>query len=147
MPTDSRTADAPPGSAPPGCWADAIRFAADEVDKLAAHFVGNTKSDGMRDSLVYEQGIGCERAGQMLREIAAMIERQNMKCEICNKGMPEGVTLHRVNELGVKGIWRCNEHVTSEQLATHSDPETLRLVRIIEGANAQPNASDQRPAE
>ena len=64
-----------PGSLHPACWAAAIRFAAGEVDKLAAHFVGNTKTDGTRDAMVYEQGIGCERAGQMLREVASLIER------------------------------------------------------------------------
>lgn len=57
-------------------WPAAIRFAAGEVDKLAAHFVGNTKTDGTRDATVYEQGIGCERAGQMLREVASLIEKQ-----------------------------------------------------------------------
>ena len=33
-----------------------------------------------------------------------------MKCEICGIGMKEGATLHRVNEKGVAGIWRCSEH-------------------------------------
>jgi hypothetical protein len=61
------------------CWASAIRFAAGEVDKLAAHFVGNTKIDGTRDAVLYEQGIGCERAGQMLREVATLIEQRGEK--------------------------------------------------------------------
>lgn len=30
-----------------------------------------------------------------------------MKCEICGRGIPEGASLHRQNEKGVKGIWRC----------------------------------------
>jgi hypothetical protein len=47
------------------------------VDKLAAHFVGNIQTDGTRNPVVYEQGIGCERAGQMLREVADLIERQS----------------------------------------------------------------------
>jgi hypothetical protein len=58
-------------------WPEAIRFAAGEVDKLAAHFVGNIQTDGTRNPVVYEQGIGCERAGQMLREVADLIERQS----------------------------------------------------------------------
>lgn len=37
------------------------------VEQLAAYYVGNTKTDGTRDSVVYEQDIGCERAGLMLK--------------------------------------------------------------------------------
>ena len=33
-----------------------------------------------------------------------------MKCEICGRGMVEGVNLHRQNEKGVNGVWRCDEH-------------------------------------
>lgn len=33
-----------------------------------------------------------------------------MVCEICGKGMKERVNLHRQNEIGVKGIWRCDAH-------------------------------------
>lgn len=33
-----------------------------------------------------------------------------MKCEVCQKGMEHGVNLHRQNEKGVTGIWRCDEH-------------------------------------
>lgn len=75
-----------PGSLHPACWAAALRFGAGEVDKLAAHLVGNTKTDGTRDATVYEQGIGCERAGQMLREVASLIERQGEQpnTEICD---------------------------------------------------------------
>src|SRR3990167_4032973 len=61
---------------PQACCAAAIRWAAGEVDKLAAHFVGNKRTDGTRDATVYEQGIGCERAGQMLRELASLMERR-----------------------------------------------------------------------
>lgn len=32
-----------------------------------------------------------------------------MKCEMCGRGIPEGVTLHRQNEKGVRGIWRCTD--------------------------------------
>lgn len=55
-----------------------------------------------------------------------------MRCEVCNRGpAPDagGVTVHRVNELGVSGIWRCKEHLTPEQMP---DEETLRLVEILE---------------
>lgn len=54
---------------------DALRYAANEVAKLAAHLVGNTKTDGTRDPIVYEQGIGCELASKMLLEQALIIER------------------------------------------------------------------------
>jgi len=35
-----------------------------------------------------------------------------MKCEICGKGVKDGANLHRQNEKGIKGIWRCEEHNT-----------------------------------
>ena len=57
------------------CSAGVLRYAANEVAKLATHLVGNTKTDGTRDSIVYEQGIGCERASKMLMEEALIIER------------------------------------------------------------------------
>ena len=50
-----------------------------------------------------------------------------MKCEICGKGVLDGVTLYRQNELGVKGIWRCTEH--NQQPV---DKEVQELVDIIE---------------
>jgi len=62
---------------PSNCWASAIWFAAGEVDKLAAHLVGNTKSNRQRDPAIYEQGIGCKRAAKMLREIAKLDEIQH----------------------------------------------------------------------
>jgi len=51
-----------------------VEFAANQVEKLAADFVSNSKSDGTRDHLVYEQGIGCERAALMLREISVLMK-------------------------------------------------------------------------
>lgn len=58
-----------------------------------------------------------------------------MKCEICGKGPPQDdVALHRVNELGVTGIWRCHEHLTPEQRAT-IDPVVADIVNIIQDDN------------
>lgn len=58
-----------------------------------------------------------------------------MKCEICHKGPPnDPVTLFRVNEKGVKGIWRCTEHLTRSQ-STAVDPEVRKIVGIIEDDN------------
>ena len=57
-----------------------------------------------------------------------------MKCEICNRGMAEGVTLYRVNEFGVLGIWRCPAHLAFDQEAA-LDPEVKKLINIIEGEN------------
>lgn len=54
-----------------------------------------------------------------------------MKCEVCGKGMAEGVSLFRQNELGVTGIWRCREHNEKPP-----EPEVDDIVRIIEGDNA-----------
>lgn len=53
-----------------------IRFSAEAVDKLSAHLVGSVKVDGTRDPIIYEQGIGCEKAAKMLREIASLLEVQ-----------------------------------------------------------------------
>lgn len=50
-----------------------------------------------------------------------------MKCEICGKGMEQGVTLFRVNELGVTGVWRCREHMEKQP-----DPIVEDIVNIIE---------------
>lgn len=58
-----------------------------------------------------------------------------MKCEICGLGPAEeqgGITVYRVNEKGVKGIWRCEKCLTPEQRAK-IDPEAWRLTEILEG--------------
>lgn len=66
-----------------------------------------------------------------------------MKCEICGKTAPlppdgDGVTLHRVNPIGVEGVWRCWNHLTADQVEER-DPETIKLVRIIEGGKPMRN--------
>ncbi len=54
-----------------------------------------------------------------------------MACEVCGKtAWRDGVIETRVNELGVEGIWRCEEHLAPEQRASR-DPETYELCRII----------------
>lgn len=56
-----------------------------------------------------------------------------MRCEVCNRGpAPEAgsVAVYRVNELGVEGIWRCQEHLTPEQSAA-LDKEVVKLAHII----------------
>lgn len=30
-----------------------------------------------------------------------------MRCEICRRGIEQGVSLHRQNPKGEKGVWRC----------------------------------------
>lgn len=55
-----------------------------------------------------------------------------MKCDKCNQGMVEGKTLHRQNEKGVTGIWRCEECMTPAELSA-LDPVTKRLTDIISG--------------
>jgi hypothetical protein len=58
-----------------------------------------------------------------------------MRCEICQRNVPDdGVTLHRVNEKGVKGIWRCADHLTPDQRAA-IDPEVSEIVKIIADDN------------
>jgi hypothetical protein len=58
-----------------------------------------------------------------------------MRCEICKRSaFVDGVTLHRVNELGVAGIWRCTAHLTHEQEAG-IDSGVKQIVDIIEADN------------
>jgi hypothetical protein len=65
-----------------------ILYCADQVDRLAKHFVGNERADGTRDSTIYEQGIGCERAAVMLRKLNAInlgvaeVPREITECAI-----------------------------------------------------------------
>lgn len=55
-----------------------------------------------------------------------------MQCEICGRGPDPskgGVTIHRQNKKGVKGIWRCLEHNTL--------PVSKEAIQIIEALNPQ----------
>jgi hypothetical protein len=52
-------------------------------------------------------------------------------CEICKQTINDGVTLWRVNEFGVKGVWRCAKCLSPQQLAVR-DPEAVRITNIIE---------------
>ena len=61
------------------------------------------------------------------------LHEHRMKCEICNLGPEEGVTIYRQNPLGEKGIWRCQQHSRAAAL----DPETQNLVRVIEADSAE----------
>lgn len=58
-----------------------------------------------------------------------------MKCEICHLSIEEGVTLHRQNELGVDGVWRCSTHNQKP-----IDPEIKDIVEIIEDDNRRRDA-------
>jgi uncharacterized protein YwgA len=57
-----------------------------------------------------------------------------MKCEKCGKGPADGVSVYRVNEKGVKGIWRCVNHLEPEKHPA-PDTETVKLVNILEEWN------------
>lgn len=46
----------------------------------------------------------------------------------------DGTTVYRVNEMGVRGIWRCKLHLTFDQEAA-IDPEVKRITDIIEEDN------------
>jgi len=35
----------------------------------------------------------------------------SIECCICRKGPTHGVTVHRINPKGVKGIWACEKHI------------------------------------
>lgn len=55
-----------------------------------------------------------------------------MKCCICQKGLSEGVTLHRVNEKGVAGIWACSKHYKQTD-GKPIDPDVALIVKAIGG--------------
>lgn len=62
-----------------------------------------------------------------------------MKCEICHKSPPkDNVSLFRINEFGVKGIWRCKTHLTFEQ-ESNIDFDVKKIVEIIEQDNRNKN--------
>ena len=56
-----------------------------------------------------------------------------MKCQVCKKGAwGPGVVLHRMNETGVKGIWRCEDCMTRGEKM--SVPEEVKdITDIISG--------------
>lgn len=59
-----------------------------------------------------------------------------MKCEICGKGMKEGVSLYRVNRKGIAGVWRCPNCLTNSQ-AEAIDPVVLDICEIIQNDRTQ----------
>ncbi len=64
-----------------------------------------------------------------------------MKCELCGRDAPnDGVNLHRVNPKGVKGVWRCWDHLTPQQRAG-IDPVVADIIRIIDEDNRKEPAN------
>ena len=56
-----------------------------------------------------------------------------MKCEICQRTADQdGVILHRVNEKGVIGAWRCTDHLPE---GFQVDPVVKEILDIIEEDN------------
>ena len=53
-----------------------------------------------------------------------------MNCFFCNRGMAQGVSLYRINEKGVKGVWACDTHRPAG--SPHVAPEVREIVRLIE---------------
>ena len=51
------------------------------------------------------------------------------RCEICNKGPMDGVTVFRVNEKGGSPVWRCQEH------ANEVADDLLQLTKELERQN------------
>jgi hypothetical protein len=50
-----------------------------------------------------------------------------LRCEVCNQGPADGVTVYRANAKGQSGIWRCGPHRD-----TPTDPEVQTIVSILE---------------
>jgi hypothetical protein len=55
-----------------------------------------------------------------------------MHCVICKKGPPEGVSVFRINEKGVPGLWACKRHIDQTD-APKPDPVVAEIVSAIEG--------------
>lgn len=59
-----------------------------------------------------------------------------MRCIFCHKGPMDGVTIHRINEKGVEGIWACNKHIKQTDVTV--DPIVKKLTDIIDGTRSNP---------
>ena len=56
-----------------------------------------------------------------------------MKCSVCGKAPPKDeVTLWRVNEKGVPGVWHCGECLSLKERRAR-DPELVDLTDLISG--------------
>lgn len=51
-----------------------------------------------------------------------------MRCEVCGKGMADGVALHRINPKGEIGKWACTQHYAGPK------NEANEIAQIIEEA-------------
>ena len=58
-----------------------------------------------------------------------------MRCLFCNKGPMDGVTIYRINEKGVEGIWACHKHIKQTDVAV--DPAIKELTDIIDGTKGR----------
>lgn len=55
-----------------------------------------------------------------------------MKCAVCDKGVEQGVTVHRMNVVGQPGLWACNEH--KDHFDGRIPDQVKGIVKMIEGA-------------
>ena len=59
----------------------------------------------------------------------------SLVCIFCHRGLKDGLSLSRINEKGVPGIWACREH---RHLSDKKfNPEDDRLVDLIAAAGLQ----------
>lgn len=55
----------------------------------------------------------------------------SIECEVCHKTpLRDGIAVYRINETGVAGLFRCEDHMNSA-----IDPVVLDIVHIIEDDN------------
>lgn len=58
-----------------------------------------------------------------------------MQCEICNRSpQKHGISLHRQNEKGIIGVWRCTACNMKPV-----DPEVQHIIDILDGKESWPN--------
>jgi hypothetical protein len=51
----------------------------------------------------------------------------SIRCEICNQGPAQGVTVYRANAKGQPGIWRCAPHRDNP-----TPPDLQAVVNVLE---------------
>lgn len=54
-----------------------------------------------------------------------------MRCLFCNKGPMDGVTIHRINEKGVDGVWACERHIKNTDVVV--PPDVQEITDVISG--------------
>jgi hypothetical protein len=105
------------------------------VDEVAEIIERCTKATRFRQALVslkrsLDPHCSLPNKYELLRTDWDNLPIFDASCEVCGKGGPL-YTVFRVNPVGQQGVWRCSEHLTTEQQQA-IDPEVKDIVGIID---------------